>query len=82
MKPLPHLRHIKIICVLLCEPRGKGKNGNQKSFNFAKKGKGYFPTNPSLKNPQDRKWVIGTAIAATALVVSVLALCIACTLLK
>ena len=49
MKPLPHLRHIKIICVLLCEPRGKGKNGNQKSFNFAKKGKGYFPTNPSLK---------------------------------
>lgn len=85
--PETYPKHVYTGCILSLERKGlvKGvyaEGGKAVDARLTEEGACYFSTNPSLRNPQDWKWVVGTAIAATALVVSVLALCIACTLLK
>lgn len=45
-------------------------------------GKRYSAFNPSLSNPIDWKWIIGTTIAVASLIVAIIALFMACTALK
>lgn len=46
------------------------------------RGKTYMYFNPSLKNPVDWKWVVTTGIAFVGLLMSIIALLIACKSLK
>lgn len=43
-------------------------------------GKQYIAQNPTLHNPIDWKWIVGATIAATSLVVSIIALFVACSI--
>lgn len=43
------------------------------------KGRSYMAANPTLSNPTDWKWIIATLLSSIAVLVSIIALFIACT---
>ncbi len=54
------------------------EGGNVTDAMMTQNGRLYMAENPNLLNPVDWKWVIATTIAAIGLIVSVIALLVAC----
>lgn len=55
------------------------EGGGVVAARLTEEGKQYIAQNPNLHNPIDWKWIVGVTIAATSLVVSIIALFVACT---
>lgn len=81
--PDTYPRHVFVSCVDKLEMKGLVKGAwseghNLEDVRITPQGRAYVSQNPNLLNPVDWKWVIATSIAAIGLIVSVIALLVAC----